>query len=195
MVNPVAEIGMIKMAKLLKAFRSKSMKLRILILLCCMSFALMASAQASGGQITRKKLNSSAWSGVYSLRGSMYGSYDSDCTLILKKAGNNTYSGEIEMFYGYEEDDDSISVFDAINAPLIGKIRGESSGNKLIIILDHFSLENSDGYHFYGNLESNQPVFQISYNGSKYSFVPLGKIRKYFDGTKRRRIDKVNNSW
>ena len=29
------------------------MKLRILILLCCMSFALMASAQASGGQIRR----------------------------------------------------------------------------------------------------------------------------------------------
>ena len=55
MVNPVAEIGMIKMAKLLKAFRSKSMKLRILILLCSMSFALMASAQASGGQIARKK--------------------------------------------------------------------------------------------------------------------------------------------
>lgn len=53
MVNPVAEIGMIKMAKLLKAFRSKSMKLRILILLCSMSFALMASAQASGGQIRR----------------------------------------------------------------------------------------------------------------------------------------------
>ena len=31
------------------------MKLRILILLCCMSFALMASAQASGGQIRRKE--------------------------------------------------------------------------------------------------------------------------------------------
>ena len=59
MVNPVAEIGMIKMAKLLKAFRSKSMKLRILILLCSMSFALMASAQASGGQIARKKPNTS----------------------------------------------------------------------------------------------------------------------------------------
>jgi len=29
------------------------MKLRILILLCSMSFALMASAQASGGQIRR----------------------------------------------------------------------------------------------------------------------------------------------
>ena len=171
------------------------MKLRLLTLLCCITFSLMATAQASGGQITRKKPNSSMWSGVYSLKGGMYGSYDSDCTLMLKKTGNNTYSGEIEMFYGYEEDDDSISVFDAINAPLIGKIRGESSGNKLIVILDVFSLENSDGHHFYRDLESNQPVFQISYNGSKYSFVPLGKMRKYFDGTKRRRIDKVNNSW
>lgn len=53
MANPVVELGMIKMAKSLKAFRSKSMKLRILILLCCMSFSIMASAQASGGQIHR----------------------------------------------------------------------------------------------------------------------------------------------
>ena len=60
MVNPVAEIGMIRMAKLLKAFRSKSMKLRILILLCSMSFALMASAQASGGQIRRSNKVSSS---------------------------------------------------------------------------------------------------------------------------------------
>lgn len=35
------------------------MKLRILILLCSMSFALMASAQASGGQIKRKVSNTS----------------------------------------------------------------------------------------------------------------------------------------
>lgn len=36
------------------------MKLRILTLLCCMSFTLMASAQASGGQIRRKKSNTSS---------------------------------------------------------------------------------------------------------------------------------------
>ncbi len=166
---------------------------KLLLFIVLIVVPVFAIAQASGGQITRKKLNSPAWSGVYSLRGSMYGSYDSDCTLILKKAGNNTYSGEIEMFYGHEEEVDSTSVFDAINAPLIGKIRGESSGNKLIIILGDFSLENSDGYHFYGNLESNQPIFQIGYNGSNYSFVPLGKMRKYFNGTKRRRIERVNN--
>ena len=53
MANPVVELGMIKMAKSLKAFRSKSMKLRILTLLCCLSFTLMTSAQASGGQIRR----------------------------------------------------------------------------------------------------------------------------------------------
>lgn len=159
-----------------------------------MLIPLTALAQVSGGQITRKKSNSPAWSGVYTLRGGKYESYDSDCTLILKKAGNNTYSGEIEMFYGHEEGGDSISVFDAINAPLIGKIRGKNSGNKLIIILDLFSLENSDGYHFYGDLEFNQPIFQIGYNGSSYSFVPLGNMRKYFDDTKRRSIDKVNNS-
>lgn len=35
------------------------MKLRILTLLCCISFALMASAQASGGQIKRKVSNTS----------------------------------------------------------------------------------------------------------------------------------------
>ena len=29
----------------------------------------------------------------------------------------------------------------------------------------------------------------------EHSFEPLGNMRKYFDGTKRRRIDKVNNSW
>ena len=168
---------------------------KTLLFIVLVAFPLLVMAQASGGQIIRKKPYSLAWSGVYSLRGGMYGSYDSDCTLILKKSGSNTYSGEIEMYYGHEEGVDSISVFDAIIAPLIGKIRGESSGNKVIIILDDFSLENSDGYHFYGDLEFNQPIFQIGYNGSCYSFVPLGNMRKYFDGTKRRRIDKVNNSW
>ncbi len=59
MANLVAELGIIIMAKSLKAFRSKSMKLRLLTLLCCMSFTLMASAQASGGQIVRKKYNNS----------------------------------------------------------------------------------------------------------------------------------------
>ena len=67
------------------------------------------------------------------------------------------------MYYGHEEGVDSISVFDAIITPLIGKIRGESSENKVIIILDDFSLENSEGYHFYGDLEFNQPIFQIGY--------------------------------
>lgn len=170
------------------------MNKRIILFLCFCFFSMLTFAQASGGQIIRKKPNSLAWSGVYSLRGGMYGSYDSDCTLILKKSGSNTYSGEIEMYYGHEEGVDSISVFDAIIAPLIGKIRGESFGNKLIIILDDFSLENSDGYHFYGDLKPNQPIFQIGYNGYRYSFEPLGIMRKYFDGTKRRRIDKVNNS-
>ena len=168
---------------------------RYLFITLFVCFRLFAIAQASGGQITRKKLNPPTWSGVYSLRGGMHGSYDSDCTLFLKKAGNNTYSGEIEMYYGHEEGVDSISVFDAINAPLIGKIRGESSGNKLIVILDDFSLENSDGYHFYRDLVSNQPIFRIGHNGSGYSFEPLGNMRKYFDGTKRNRIDKANNSW
>ena len=36
------------------------MKLRIITILCCLSFTLMASAQASGGQIKRKKPASSA---------------------------------------------------------------------------------------------------------------------------------------
>ncbi len=168
---------------------------RYLFITLLVCFPFFAIAQASGGQITRKKPNSFAWSGVYSLKGGMYGSYDSDCTLIVKKLGNNIYSGEIEMYFGHEEGVDSTSVFDAINAPLIGKIRGESSGNKLKVILDDFSLENSDGYHFYRDLESNQPIFRISYNGYRYSFEPLGNMRKYFDGTKRKRIDKVNNSW
>ena len=35
------------------------MKLRLLILFCCMSFTLMTSAQASGGQIKRKVSNTS----------------------------------------------------------------------------------------------------------------------------------------
>lgn len=169
------------------------MNKRIILFLCFCSFSMLTFAQASGGQITRKKPNSPAWSGVYSLRGGMYGNYDSDCTLILKKTGNNTYSGEIEMFFGHEEVDDSISVFDAINAPLIGKIRGESSGKNLIVTLAIFSLENSDEYHFYRDLKSNQPIFRISHNGYRYSFEPLGNMKKYFDGTKRKTIDKVNN--
>ena len=169
------------------------MKHRFYIAIILLLISLTALAQAGGGQITRKKSNSPAWSGVYSLRGGMYGNYDSDCTLILKKTGNNTYSGEIEMFFGHEEVDDSISVFDAINAPLIGKIRGESSGKNLIVTLAIFSLENSDEYHFYRDLKSNQPIFRISHNGYRYSFEPLGNMKKYFDGTKRKTIDKVNN--
>lgn len=170
------------------------MKYRFFTLICSLTISVATFAQASGGQITRKKPNPHAWSGVYSLRGGMYESYDSDCLLFLKKSGNNRYSGEIEMYFGHEEGDDSTSVFDAVNAPLIGKIRGESSGNKLIVLLDVFSLENSDGYHFYRDLESNQPIFQISYNGKRYFFESLGNMRKYFDDTKRRSIDKVNNS-
>ena len=172
-----------------------NMNIRIVITICCVLFPLMTLAQASGGEITRKKNNSPAWSGAFSLKGGMYGSYDSDCTLMLKKTGNNTYSGEIEMFYGHEEEVDSTTIFDAINAPLIGKIRGKSSGNTLIIVLVGFRLEESDGYHFYEELESNQPIFRISYNGSKYSFEALGNMRRYFNGPKRKRIDKVNNSW
>lgn len=55
-----------------------------LLFIVLVAFPLLVMAQASGGQIIRKKPYSLAWSGVYSLRGGMYGSYDSDCTLILK---------------------------------------------------------------------------------------------------------------
>ena len=118
------------------------------------------------------------WSGKFYIEGGMARNWDSFCHLTLVKNANERYSGEIEISFGLTDEND---LLDPYKGRLFGKVKGQSKKDMLTLILSEFDTDDPDDYISYGELKSGQQIFRLRYNGSSYSFEPVGNMGRFFD--------------
>ena len=129
------------------------------------------------------------WSGKFYMEGGMARNWDSFCHLELMKNSSGRYSGDIEILFGLSDENDHI---DPYKGRLWGKVKGQSKGDMLTLILNGFDTDDPDDYVSYGELKSGQQIFRLRYNGSSYSFEPIGNMGRFFDnmGARTNKISK-----
>ena len=103
------------------------------------------------------------------------------------KSGTNIYSGEIEIYFGLANENGLLETY---MGKLTGKVRGKSTKKDLTLILGDYNTDDPYEYIKYGELKKGQQIFRISFNGSSYSFVPIGNMGKYYEGVKENKIEK-----
>lgn len=138
------------------------------------------SFQGNTGNSSSPRVASSGWAGKYELEGGIYRTTDVKADIVVKSAGNNTYTGTIGIFtdecwYGW----------------MNGKIKGTIENGVLTLTLVSQECNKGEGGNYINTLRPNTKIGTISKAGSTYKFTPLNGAKKIFEPEMGIKIKKV----
>lgn len=138
------------------------------------------SFQGNTGNSSSPRVASSGWAGKYEIEGGIYRTTDVKADIVVKSAGNNTYTGTIGIFtdecwYGW----------------MNGKIKGTIENGVLTLTLVSQECNKGEGGNYINTLRPNTKIGTISKAGSTYKFTPLNGAKKIFEPEMGIKIKKV----